>query len=68
LAGYYNTFIVRVWYDETGKPQRGHIQRTGTSEQAYFNKLEDIAIYIQSRSGKPRTNEDRLLPPVSWED
>jgi hypothetical protein len=63
LAGYYNAFIIRIWYDETGTLQRGLIQHIASQEQAYFQKLEDITAYILVHSSRPRTNGTRPLPP-----
>lgn len=53
MTGYYNTFVVRLWYDEAGKQERGHIEHTGTREHAYFDNLEDMNEFIRKHPGQP---------------
>jgi hypothetical protein len=53
LAGYYNTFIVRLWHDTTGKQIRGQIEHTGTLEKAHFISLEDMNEFILNYLRKP---------------
>jgi len=48
LAGYYNTFVVRIWYDEAGKMARGRIQHIGSQIYTYFENLEDMNLFILS--------------------
>jgi hypothetical protein len=49
--GYYSTFIVRIWNDETEGTMRGHIQHVSTQEHAYFLSLENMTDFIESHIG-----------------
>ena len=46
--GYYNTFVVKIWCDETEGIMRGHIQHVTTQEYTYFLSLENMTNFIVS--------------------
>jgi len=46
--GYYNTFVVRVWHDETEGVTRGYIQHVSTQERAHFTNLPNMNSFILS--------------------
>ena len=47
VVGYYNTFVVKIWCDDSGEMIRGHVQRvTSTKEHIYFSSLEDLTDFI----------------------
>jgi len=46
--GYYGSFVVRVWVDETENITRGYIQHVGTQEIMHFRDLDKIKEFITS--------------------
>ena len=53
MAGYYNTFVVKIWCDEVETTIRGHIQHVSTQEYTYFLGLEDMTNFIVSHLSPP---------------
>ena len=54
--GYYSTFVVKVWCDETEGVMRGYIQHVSTQEHTYFLSLENMTDFIVSHLGPPPSN------------
>ena len=44
--GYYNTFVVRIWCDDSRKLNRGYVQHVSSQEQRYFLAIDDLADFI----------------------
>lgn len=56
MTGYYNTFVVKIWCDESGGTIRGYIQHVSSQERIYFLNLEDMNSFILKHL-EPPTNE-----------
>ena len=54
--GYYNTFVVKIWCDESREMTRGHIQHVSTQELTYFLNLERMTDFIISHLSPPPSN------------
>lgn len=56
--GYYNSFVVRIWADESEGTVRGHIQHVSSQESAHFlglDKMVDFIIaHLTPPNGSPR--------------
>jgi hypothetical protein len=46
--GHYDSFVVRVWVDDTEDITRGYIQHVGTQETMHFYDLNKINEFILS--------------------
>lgn len=46
--GHYDSFVVRVWVDDTKEITRGYIQHVGTQETMHFYNLNKINEFISS--------------------
>jgi hypothetical protein len=46
--GHYDSFVVRVWVDDTEDITRGYIQHVGTQETMHFYDLDKINEFILS--------------------
>jgi hypothetical protein len=53
MAGYYNTFVVKVWCNEADETLRGYIQHVSSQERVYFNNLEDVNQFMKSHLKSP---------------
>ena len=51
--GFYNSFVVKIWSSEVGKPERGYIQHAGTRHQRYFLEMHDVLDFILSHLTPP---------------
>ncbi len=51
------SFVLRLWLEPRGGPGapewRWHIHHVQSGEEAHFHRLEDVAQYIQAKSGVP---------------
>jgi hypothetical protein len=46
--GYYRTFIVKIWCDDTGELNRGYVWNAGTNNKKYFMNIEDLTGFMLS--------------------
>ena len=53
LAGYYNTFLIKIWCDEAGGKLRGYIQHASTQQHAYFASSEEMNKFILNHLDSP---------------
>ena len=53
FMGFYNSFVVRIWSSEVGKPDRGYIQHVGTQHQRHFLEIHDVLDFILSHLTPP---------------
>lgn len=53
MAGFYNSFVVRIWSSEVGDLNRGHVQHAGTQEQRHFLDMRDLADFVLSHLVPP---------------
>lgn len=53
MAGYYNTFVVKIWCDEARGKMRGYVQHVSSQERIYFVNLEDMMNFVQSHLTPP---------------
>jgi hypothetical protein len=64
-AGYYNSFVIRIWTDKTTGFMRGYVQHTGTQDRIYFTDInrmnEFILKNIQEGRAKPSVNNNNLM-------
>jgi len=64
-AGYYNSFVIRIWTEKSSTSFRGCIQHTSSQERIYFTDLnsmnEFILANIREGHGDMITNEKHLL-------
>ena len=44
--GYYNTFVVRIWCDDTLEMKRGYAQHVSSQEQRYFLDMDELEDFI----------------------
>jgi hypothetical protein len=44
--GYYNTFVVRIWCNDSRKLNRGYVQHVSSQEQRYFLAMDDLTDFI----------------------
>jgi hypothetical protein len=56
--GYYATFVVRIWCEDTGELNKGYVQHAGTQEQRYFVNMDDLIGFIRSHLIPPTDNLD----------
>ena len=59
VPGYTQSFIVRIWYEETGNKdsaieRRGSVERIGSRKRLFFHQLDDILTFIDEQSKPPR--------------
>ncbi len=52
-TGYYSTFVVKIWCDDTERIMRGHIQHVSTREYEYFLSLGNMTSFIMRHLGPP---------------
>ena len=57
------SFIVRIWYEETGNEEiafapRGSIEHVGGQERLFFSRLEDILCFIEELAGPAPARPD----------
>ena len=53
FSGYYNTFVVKIWRDESAKTIRGHVQHVSTQEHLRFVSLDDMTGFIANHLDRP---------------
>ena len=58
--GYYNSFLIKVWTDDSHNLLRGYIQHATTEEIAYFLNWEKMLDFIISHLNWHLSNEDYL--------
>lgn len=74
--GQYQTFIVRIWTDDTASSTRGHIQHIASRRGRYFRDEEKMVRFIRDCLGTavlpivepdrgPTSDESPLVPEVS---
>ncbi len=70
--GHYDSFVVKVWVDDTEDITRGYIQHVGTQETMHFYDLDKVSEFILShihlQSGDlevEQSSDDNYLRP-SW--
>ncbi len=51
--GYYNSFVVKIWSNESKRAVRGHVQHVNSQEQVYFDSLKKATDFITSHLGQP---------------
>jgi len=51
--GYYNTFVVRIWCDDTRELNKGYVQHIYTQEQRYFVDMDDLKDFIFTHLSPP---------------
>lgn len=49
------SFIIRIWYEETGVENGGHVRRgsieqVSTQERLFFNQLKDVIGFIEAHA------------------
>lgn len=49
--GCYNTFVVKIWCDETKGTMRGHIQHVSSQEYIHFANLANMNSFILDHLG-----------------
>jgi len=54
-VGYYNTFVVRIWCNDSNELSRGYVQHVTTRQQRYFMDIDDLTDFILSH----------LVPPAN---
>jgi hypothetical protein len=56
IVGYYNTFVVKIWCDDSRKMARGYIQHVSTQELSYFLDFESMNDFMVNHLGSPLSN------------
>lgn len=51
--GYYNTFVVKIWCQDTGELNKGHVQHVSTQEERYFLDMDDLTAFIRGHLSPP---------------
>ena len=54
--GYYNTFVVKIWCDDSRKTIRGHIQHVSSRQFTHFLGLANMTDFIVSHLEPPANN------------
>jgi hypothetical protein len=50
----YQSFLIRIWSDETGSQRRIMVTRVGASKQQYyFANLDDLMMFLLQEMEKP---------------
>jgi hypothetical protein len=57
LAGYYNTFLIKIWCDVSGSKLRGYIQHAGTHQQTRFTGSEEMNRFILNHLDVPGSDD-----------
>jgi hypothetical protein len=52
--GYYTSFIIRIWIDDTEGFVRGQIQHVNSQETSYFNNQKKMNEFILSHLSPPK--------------
>ena len=52
-VGYYNTFVVRIWCNDSGEATRGYVQHVNTKEQRYFSDVAELIYFIRGQFSPP---------------
>lgn len=59
--GYYNSFVVKIWSEESGGAVRGHIQHVSSREDSHFLNLDKmldfIIAHLEPPASPPRQND-----------
>lgn len=53
MTGYYNTFVVKIWCNETDAALRGYIQHVRSQERVYFMDMKDMTDFMQNHLDSP---------------
>lgn len=64
--GYYNTFVVRIWCNDSDELSRGEVQHVTTKQQRYFLDIADMTDFILSHL-KPPTHDSGTGNPILGE-
>jgi hypothetical protein len=64
--GHYNSFVVRIWTDETSATFRGHIQHVASHDQANFADIRKMVDFImnhlaQAASEQPEDDTPEII-------
>ena len=51
--GYYNTFVVRIWCDDSRELNKGYVQHIYSQEQKYFLDMDDLKDFILAHLSPP---------------
>lgn len=69
MVGYYNTFVVKIWCNDSNELSRGYVQHVTTQQQQHFVDIDDLKDFILSHlvppgqtsgTGAPTSGEQKL--------
>ena len=56
--GYYTTFVVKIWCDDSRKLNRGYVQHVSSQEQRHFLDMDDLTDFILGHLVPPAYNSE----------